>query len=120
MKDDARTKTGVKKRSGIISSIMILVSCTLYIVLIVATVRTNFQYQAMVTAMDEYIGCELNAAMLSAGSDYLTEQVQSCVATGDPSHMRSYLTEANVTRRRERALKQLGSSVSAKTISYLQ
>ncbi len=120
MKDDARTKTGVKKRSGIISSIMILVSCTLYIVLIVATVRTNFQYQAMVTAMDEYIGCEQNAAMLSAGSDYLTEQVQSCVATGDPSHMRSYLTEANVTRRRERALKQLGSSVSAKTISYLQ
>ncbi len=55
----------------------------------------------------QYIECENAAKQLQDGSDYLTEQVRLYAMTGDVKYMKNYFEEANVTKRREVALKKL-------------
>lgn len=86
---------------------MILVSCTLYIILILATIHAADNYNAMVRATSQYIACEKNAALVSKGSDYLTEQVRLFTVNANPEHIDNYFTEVNVTKRRNTALSQL-------------
>ena len=100
---------------------MILTSCLLYAVLILASIYTTRRYQALISATDSYVACEKNAALLSDGSDYLTEQVRLYTVTMDPGHLDDYFGEVRVTRRRETALERLKSfDTSPETRSYLQ
>lgn len=48
---------------------MMLVSCALYVVLLLVTFHTARNYQAMVQATNLYILCQEEAALVSEGSD---------------------------------------------------
>ena len=63
---------GIRMRT--LNLVLILASCVLYILVIYATVHAAMEYKAMVTDTDNYIECEKNAALVSDGSDYLTQQ----------------------------------------------
>lgn len=59
------------------------------------------------SATEQYLRCEKSAMELQKGSDTLTEQVRMYVITGQREYMDGYFQEANVTRRREKAVKEL-------------
>lgn len=99
---------GIRIRT--VNMIMILISCILYVMLILATIRVSKKYEDVHHSMDDYIAWEENNDLLTDGSAYLTEQVRLYVITKDPEYMDRYFTEVQVTRRRERALTQLQES----------
>lgn len=74
----------------------------------------------MVSATDLYILCQQEAAMVSDGSDYLTEQVRSFTVTPDLVYAENYFAEANTTRRRDQALEQLNGQASPQAQGYLE
>lgn len=95
--------------------ILILIACALYILLFYATVRVSDKYEAALSATNDYIACEKDAALVSAGSDYLTEQVQLYAVTMEPRYAKSYFEEVNITKRREKALGELKEHPVGKT-----
>ena len=110
---------GIRIRT--VNMIMILISCILYVMLILATVRVSKQYEDVHHSMDDYIAWEENNALLTEGSAYLTEQVRLYVITKDAQYMDHYFTEVQITRRRERALAQLQESYGGeKAYIYLE
>lgn len=109
---------GVKVRS--INFLMIFLSFVLYVVLLIITRQAALNYKAMSDATEVYISCQEDAAMVSDASDYLTEQVRLYVMNLDRDYIDNYFQESNVTRRRERALEQLGDLSSARARSYLE
>lgn len=120
MEDTTRkTVHGIKIRS--MNFVMILISCILYLLLICATVYASHRYKAMISATEEYITCEDYAALVSSGSDYLTEKVRLYTVTADPVHVQDYFTEIHVTRRRDQALESLKNyHVNDQIYQYLQ
>ena len=70
--------------------ILILIACVLYILLFYATVRVSDKYEAALSATNDYIECEKDAALVSDGSDYLTEQVQLYAVTMDTQYAKAY------------------------------
>lgn len=109
---------GLKVRT--VNLLMILCSCLLYIVLLLATFRAAGDYRDMVSATDLYILCQQEAAMVSDGSDYLTEQVRSFTVTPDLVYAENYFAEANTIRRRDQALEQLNGQASPQAQGYLE
>lgn len=61
-------------------------------------------------ATERCILCEAAAKDLQDGSHYLTEKARLYALTGEKEYMLAYFTETDVTRRREKALEQLGES----------
>lgn len=94
---------------------MISISCLLYILLILATVHAWQQYKFMVTATDDFAECQQDAALITDGSNYLTEQVRLYTVTGDASYVEHYFTEAYVSKRRDAALHRLETFHADKT-----
>lgn len=110
---------GIKIRSANIG--MMLVSCILYIFLIMVTVHASQRYNVMISAMEDYISCEQEAVLVREGSDYLTEQVRLYTVTMDVSCMDHYFEEVYTVRRRDMALELMKSyDVSAEAYEYLQ
>ena len=99
------------------NAVMVLLSSLIFIALIANTLSIPGQYQNLITSTEEYMACELDAATLYQASDYLTEQVRLYVETMDLSNMQNYFTEANETRRREKALEELQQH---ETTQYVQ
>ncbi|MBR2132323.1 MAG: GGDEF domain-containing protein [Oscillospiraceae bacterium] len=91
-------------RIRVFNTCMILVSCVLYIFLLMATIYAADNYEQLVVTTSDYIRLEDTAKDILKASDYLTEQVRLYVQTLEPEHARLYFEEANVTRRRENAL----------------
>lgn len=91
-------------------SIAIAITLTaLFVWIAVYGARDLREYQA---ATEQYLLCEKSAEELQRGSDTLTEQVRMYVITGQREYMDGYFQEANVTRRRENAVKELGQYFS--------
>lgn len=110
---------GIRIRS--INTTMILVSCVLYIAVIYATLQVSFRCADLISATNDYIACEKRAADVREGSDYLTEQVRLFVVTYNIQYMEDYLEEVNVTKRRDKALEELGKfSFSEKAGEYME
>ena len=109
---------GFKVRT--LNTIMIFVSCALYIALLVVTFHASQHYETMVAATNLYIDCQENAALVADGSDYLTEQVHLFVVNLDPEYADHYFTEVHVTRRRDRALERLEDRADPHAQDYLQ
>lgn len=109
---------GVKVRT--LNFFMIFVSCVLYVILLVVTFKASRDYTSMVQATELYISCREDAALVSDGSDYLTEQVRLFTVNLDPVHANNYFTEIHETRRRDRALEQLGDQASLQAQSFLE
>ena len=100
---------------------MMIISCVLYLFLIWATVHASQRYNMMITATEDYIACERNAALIEEGSDYLTEQVRLYTVTRDTVYVDNYFAEVYETRRRDVALEQMTAfNVSQEVSGYLQ
>ena len=110
---------GVRIRT--INGVMIFVSCVLYILVIYATLQVSLRYDELITATNDYIDCEKNAALVREGSDYLTNEVRMYVVTLDLRHVDAYMREVNETKGREKALDELEKfSFSQKVSEYLE
>ena len=99
-------------RLHILNILMIVVAALLTSGLLYATWEISGSYTQMRTATDKYIACNQAAGNLQSGSDYLTEQVRLFVMTGDPSYVRDYFEEVNVTRRRDLAVEAVRESLA--------
>lgn len=106
MEQDKRQNIkGIKIRN--FNACMIVVACALYAMLIYATAQMTSRYHDFVKYNDEYIACHEAAVQMNAASDYLTDQVRLFTQNMDMRHMQLYFQEANVTKRREKALELL-------------
>ena len=89
------------------SYLMVIISVIIAVALLFTGIRAFRSFRAMEGSTDDYIALTEAASELMSASDYLTEEVQCFTVMGDRKHMENYFTEANVTRRRDRALSVL-------------
>lgn len=94
-------------------------SVLLYAALLVVSFHAAGEYTAMKSATDLYISCQENAALVTSGSDYLTEQVRLFTFTLKPEYMENYFHEIHVDRRRELALEHLSEQAGDTARGYL-
>ena len=115
-------KTSIKAmRIRTLNFVMILLSCVLYIFLILATVHISTRCDHMLEATNKYIACQENAALVSEASDDMTEYVRLYVITEEAQYIDAYFEEVDTARRRERALEQQNEEhVSEKAHNFLQ
>ena len=115
-------KTSIKAmRIRTLNFVMILLSCVLYIFLILATVHISTRCDHMLEATNKYIACQENAALVSEASDDMTEYVRLYVITEEAQYIDAYFEEVDTARRRERALEQQNEEhVSDKANDFLQ
>ena len=89
------------------SYLMVIISVIIAVALLFTGICAFRSVRAMERSTDDYIALTEAASELMSASDYLTEEVQCFTVMGDRKHMENYFTEANVTRRRDRALSVL-------------
>ena len=101
-----REKTkGVSIRK--IQLLMALLLLVISVLLLFTTFRTRAGYSRMREYTGDYILWERDADKLQMASDYLTEQVRCFVVTGKREFLDNYFEEAEVTRRRDKALESI-------------
>ena len=105
MKQEKDSIKGVRIRT--FNTCMIVLSCIVFVGLIVSTILMPARFHRLVEHTDEYMKCEESAVSLGKASDYLTEQVRLYVQNMDVEYMEHYFEEVHVTQRRETALKDL-------------
>ena len=119
MEKEKKSLKGLRIRTANIG--MMAVSCVFYIFLILVTFHASQRYNIMISAMEDYIGCEGNAGLVRDGSDYLTEQVRLYAVTMDRECMDAYFEEAYTVRRRDTALEQMKDyHISSEDYGYLE
>lgn len=87
-----------------IQMLMALLLLVISILLLFTTYRTKTGYSRMREYTGNYIAWERGAYDLQMASDYLTEQVRCFAETGKRDYLDNYFNEADVTRRRDKAL----------------
>ncbi len=87
--------------------LMAFIILTISVLLLLATFLAKAGYTRMRENTEDYIQWERDADDLQRASDYLTEQVRCFVVTGNRLYLDNYFQEANVTRRRDRALENM-------------
>ncbi len=108
-------------RISTINLVMIIVSCSLYVFLIIATMHVTYRYKITVATMEDYIYCEEDAVLVEQGSDYLTEQVRLYTVTRDPKYAKAYFKEVEVTQRTSKALMLLDEfNVSEEAYNFIK
>ena len=88
--------------------------------LIVSDTMTNRGYLQMIRTEEQYLLAQQCATDLQDGSDELTNDVRSFVATGDTAYLDAYFEEAQVTRRRDNAVDNLREMLGEEDPSALQ
>ena len=83
--------------------------------LFVCNARVNRGYRETEEASSRYLRARQAANDLEAGSDYLTDRVQSFVVTGDMSYLHDFFVEAQITKRRDHALEQMEELLGGNT-----
>ena len=76
-------------------------------ILVWAMWRTNILYAETTETTERILMLKESSNGLQAASDYLTEQMRCFAVTGEVQYLNNYFEEANVTRRREKALEDL-------------
>ena len=103
-----------------VSLIMLLASVAIAVMLLVASTRTFRSFQQMKEMTNRYILLQEATTELMSASDYLTEEAQCYTVIGDRRHLENYLTESEVTCRREHAIatmeKKLPDSAALKEL----
>lgn len=84
--------------------VMFAVSVSITVILLYATVMAFRTFRALSVAADNYIELQSDASSLLEASDYLTEQAQRYSTIGNRLYLDNYITEAEVSRRRETAI----------------
>lgn len=98
-----RFSFSMRKSRGVFVLLAVLVAAALF----VADSLTTRGYLHMEEASERYILAQQCATDLEIGSDELTSDVRSFVATGDIAYLEGYFEEAEVTRRRDTAVNNL-------------
>ena len=108
-------KRGISLRR--VNIIMLVVSVLLSVGLFLAMNKTTKIYEETHEYTQKFIEWRSSSYDLQRASDYLTEMMQDFTVTGDREYLDNYFTEANVTKRRENALKVLGQD-HARSAAY--
>ena len=87
--------------------IMVIVALIISAVLFFAMRQTNSMYDKAHAATLQLHQYEETSANLRYASDYLTEQIRLFAITGDKGYLDEYFREANVAKRRDKALELL-------------
>ena len=74
--------------------------------------KTSKLYKETQATAKRITSLKESASQLQTASDYLTEMMRSFAATGELKYLNNYFEEANVTRRREKALDALSVDYS--------
>lgn len=100
-----------EKQKGIslklVNRIMITVTIVIAFLLILSILQVTDYYGQMKDATQMYVDSQKDAMDLRLGSDYLTEQVRNYAVTGDREFLDNYFEEAQVTKRRNRAVESI-------------
>jgi len=88
--------------------VTIVISCLLYLFLTATVLHVSNTLRSTYIAIDDYVSCIQHGSDLMDSSDYLTEQVRLYAATADPMYMERYFTELDESRRREKAVEEMG------------
>lgn len=103
----------IRKLNYIMAAMTLVVS----IVLIVVSYKTLSLYKSLSEKTDICVEGQKTAQEMQIASDYLTEQVRCFVESGDRAYLDDYFEEFKVTRRREKALEELGRTFDG-TVEY--
>lgn len=118
MEENSVISTKKNRKSGfrleIFNFFIIIVTVIVTVVLTVIIFNSHSTYNAFYDATEEYISCRMSAEQVHDASDYLTNQVRAYVYTGNQWHIDNYFVEANVSRRREKAIKTIKQYVADK------
>ena len=98
-------KKGISIRH--IQLLMALLLLVISVLLLITTFRTKIGYLRMREYTGSYIQWQRDADQLQMASDYLTEQARCFVETGKREYLDNYFEEAEVTRRRDKALESI-------------
>ena len=105
MNREDRASRGISVRN--VNFLMALVMMVISILLLIATYNAKSGYSRLRVNTEHYIQWQHDAYDLQTASDYLTEQVRCFAETGKRTYLDNYFEEAEVTRRRDRALKRI-------------
>ena len=86
---------------------MFAAALVISILLSFAMHQTTEIYNETHTTTQNLFNLRKNTYELQRASDYLTEQIRCFVTSGDKQYLDNYFEEANVTQRRDKALKEL-------------
>ena len=89
------------------SILMVVISLLIAAGLVYSGVRAFVSFRDMEKSTNDYIELAEAASELMSASDYLTEEVQCYTVMEDRTHLENYFTEAEETRRRERAIEKM-------------
>ena len=90
-----------------LNTVMMILTLLIALLLFFSIYSTINSYRSMRNSTENYIKWQNSAYDMQLASDYLTEQARCFAVTGDIENMLNYFHEADVTRRRERALASL-------------
>ena len=99
-------------------TVTLIVSVAITLCLLFSTYTAFLSYKAMSKATDTYMDLEEAASSLLSASDYLTEEARCYVVLGDREHLNNYFTEAEVTKRRDEAIKIMEERVPDSAALY--
>ena len=106
-KVELQNNRGISLRK--LNLIMFILAVMISVVLLFAMNSTNRLYQKTHKITQNLLDWRKNAYELQLASDYLTEQIRCFAVTGDKQYLDNYFEEADVTKRREKALADLKS-----------
>ena len=84
--------------------LMFIISIGITAALLLMSYHTIRSYHALSEATDNYIELQDAADSLLKASDYLTDEAQCYTVLGERGHLDNYFTEAQINRRREKAI----------------
>lgn len=86
---------------------MLIAAFLISAILFFAMHQTKTMYDEVYAVTSQLRESEETSYDLQAASDYLTEEIRLFAITGDKKHLDNYFEEANVTKRRDKALELL-------------
>ncbi len=105
MAEEKLKKRGVSVR--IMNRVMLVAAFAVSAAMIVAMSMTSSLYSKTNDITSKLVSWRNNSYDLQLASDYLTEQMRSFAVSGDRQYLDNYFEEANVTKRREKALEKM-------------
>ena len=110
IEEKSTVSSGVKLE--VFNFIIIAVATVVTITLSIIVYMAHTTYNAFYSATEEYINCRTSADQIHEASEYLTNEVRAFTFTGNTEHLENYFTEANVSKRRERAINAIKQYVN--------
>lgn len=126
MSSNSASKNNTEHRStgfrisyiNVLFIVVIMIACV-FLLVILLSLSEEFEKSNEVS--DKYQRINQNALIVRSASDYLTNNVQSFVITGEREYLDRYFNEANVTKRREKAIEAINSIDDIESITaYLE